>query len=333
MAQEQPKIVIDKRKIKLNLDTLGLYLDGWADLAEGMGSKADSARQEVIKSLRARDMPDIELEEISGGVSLSKEKRIYAIAETSPNVTTTIYIAKHGNDLYASWRTFWKPVINWKLLLMLGAIAAGLSLLGVIQEYISGINEAFRFLELSPTWSELRALASRAWFAWAINSVLFYLIARILFELLGPKEKSSRLDERHRIRKRKTSLNQLVVIAIGLGFIFSGYGSIIESIQFLWQTFSSSLARHNTSVEQFIRNTILIYIPGMIITAIAGWLHQYQPYYYFIVQPTVFDQEDIVALGLSAHNSILRSLDSAGIDVSKLRIKRDFNSGRRGEKI
>lgn len=47
----------------------------------------------------------------------------------------------------------------------------------------------------------------------------------------------------------------------------------------------------------------------------------------------MFDAEDITAMGLSVHKTIIRCLDTAGIDISKLRLKRDFKGGRRDETV
>jgi len=54
---------------------------------------------------------------------------------------------------------------------------------------------------------------------------------------------------------------------------------------------------------------------------------------YFFIEPNVFDAEDITAMSLSVHKSVLRALDSAGIDSSKLRLKQDFKGGRRDQVV
>jgi hypothetical protein len=54
---------------------------------------------------------------------------------------------------------------------------------------------------------------------------------------------------------------------------------------------------------------------------------------YFFIEPSWFDAEDITAMGLSVHKSILRSLDASGIDISKLRLKQTFKGGRRDVEV
>ena len=55
---------------------------------------------------------------------------------------------------------------------------------------------------------------------------------------------------------------------------------------------------------------------------------------YFFVEPNIFDAEDITAMGLSAHKSIIRSLDSTGdIDITELRLKQNFKGGRSAETV
>jgi hypothetical protein len=66
---------------------------------------------------------------------------------------------------------------------------------------------------------------------------------------------------------------------------------------------------------------------------VAGRVLRGSAWVFFIIQPNVFDAEDITAMSLSAHKSILRALDGSGIDISKLRLKQTFKGGRRGEEV
>jgi hypothetical protein len=54
---------------------------------------------------------------------------------------------------------------------------------------------------------------------------------------------------------------------------------------------------------------------------------------YFYVEPNLFDADDITAMSLSAHKSLIRALDKAGIDASKLRLKQSFKGGRWEEEL
>lgn len=101
----------------LNTNALGTYLDGWADLAEGMGEKQPDVYKLVFQQLKDRHMPEVSLAFKKGhaGELDTSEKRPYIVAKTSPGAITTIYVGKHGDDLYISWRSFIKPVLNWMI--------------------------------------------------------------------------------------------------------------------------------------------------------------------------------------------------------------------------
>jgi hypothetical protein len=216
---------------QVNVNQLGYFLDGWADLIEGMGEKAKEVRDAVVNGLKEREMPDVYTNEITGIVGLTGgERRAYTINQTAPGASTTIYIGKHGKDLYVAWRTFIKPVPNWVVI-----------------------------------WS-------------------------------------------------------IVGISALLGFLSGGRSSSIYG--------GSSF-----SFTGFLISTLILLIIGAGAVAIAGRIMRGSYLAFFFIEPNIFDAEDITAMGLSAHKTLLRSLDSSGIDVSKLRLKQKFQGGRRGEEL
>ena len=217
----------------INVNTLGYFLDGWADLIEGMGGNANNVHVRVFKQLKGRNMPGIQTSLMKAYVSVtSSERRTYTINTTSPGATTTVYIGDHGKDLYTSWRTFIHPVLNQTVLL----IALGISaVLGLVTGGIRQSGGVF-----------------------------------------GPQETS-----------------------------FSLMGWILATVGFA------------------ILAAIVLALAGRILK--GDWLG------YVFIQPNVFDAEDITAMSLSAHKSLLRALDETGIDVTKLRLKSEFKGGRRGE--
>jgi hypothetical protein len=209
----------------INLKKLGMYLDGWGDLVEGMGTKATQVRYEVLEQLRSRNMPDVSLSRKTGYANVtSKDKRAYLISKTDPGVTTTIYVAEHGKDLYVSWRTY-----------------------------------------LDRVWNQV---------------VLWVILGAAL--LFGAAQANDRY--------------------------FGGFAIFMA-------TFVGAL----------------IVEAGLV--ALAGFLFRRDPLAFFFVEVTVLDAEDISAMSLSVHKSILRALDQSGIEVSKLRFKEKFTGGRRGEDI
>ncbi len=233
MVQEQPTRHSPVHNI--NVNKLGFYLDGWADLVEGMGSKFEEVRSGVLKQLEGRNMPDILVGNREGYVSLvSKDRRIYVVSTTDPGATTTIYVAQHGKDLYASWRTWIEQVLNVQLLQIVGVVC------GV------------------------------------------------------------------------------------LGFLTGGLRSSTDFFR---------NAQSTISITGWVTSTIGLLILAAILIAIAGRVVKGSFLAFFFIEPNMFDAEDITAMSLSVHKSLLRALDTSGIDISKLRLKRDFKGGRRGDAV
>jgi len=83
------------------------------------------------------------------------------------------------------------------------------------------------------------------------------------------------------------------------------------------------------SLFGWIGATIGFAILAAVILGVAGRVLKGSFWAYFFIEPSLFDAEDITAMSLSAHKSLLRALDSVGIESSKLRIKQDFKGGRR----
>ena len=164
-------------------------------------------------------MPDIRVYGQVVSDHLFSGKRDYIFSETYPGATTGIYIAKHGKDLYVSWRTWLKEKLNLSLIIILAGVA-------VLIGYLTfGTGQVSMF---SPRGF------------WALG----WIVATI------------------------------VILLLEIGLV-SYAGRAIKGYSF----------------------------------------------YYFLIHPSVFDAEDITAMSLSAHYALLRSLDNAGVDTSKLRIK------------
>jgi hypothetical protein len=222
----------------INVHTLGEFLDGWADVIEGMGDKVDDVRDKVVSQLQARNMPDVQIKKQLGIVSsMKRQGRQYVITTTYPGATTAIYIGKHGQDLYVSWRTFHKPI--WNIILLLAIVA------------IPG------FVGCSCS------IAS---------------------------------------------------------FVMRGDFSLL----------SSSTANMLT-VSLCCSSFLAILVTEILLLMLIGKVVKGDPWAYFQIEPSLFDADDIIAMSLSVHKSLIRALDNAGIDVSKLRIKREFQGGRKGE--
>jgi hypothetical protein len=108
---------------KLNLHKTGVFIDRWADTVEGKSELAETIKANLLKQLREKNMPDIRIQPTNVNVGMFSKTRPYIIATTNPGVTTAIYVAAHGKDLYLSWRTHVRGVLNTRLLMMLAAAA------------------------------------------------------------------------------------------------------------------------------------------------------------------------------------------------------------------
>jgi hypothetical protein len=223
----------------VNVNNLGYYLDGWADLIEGMGEKVSEVRAKVLAGLNERNMPAIKVSERKGFVTeLGGERRDYTITQTSPGATTLIYISNHGKDLYTSWRTFIKPVLNVPAIFVMLIIAGTLGVIALANEV--NVQEFSDYFNYFGEWFSFTG--------WILRSILF-----LLFEFL--------------------------------------------------------------------------------IVAVAGRVMKGNFLAFFFIEPTIFDADDITAMSLSSHKSLIRALDNTGIDVTKLRLKQNFKGGRRGEDL
>jgi len=78
---------------------------------------------------------------------------------------------------------------------------------------------------------------------------------------------------------------------------------------------------------------IIAVIFGAILVGLDGLFLHRNPYKNFFVEVTTLDAEDVTALSLATHYSLIRVLDQTGIDTSILRIKEQFTGGRRNEHI
>jgi hypothetical protein len=226
----------------INVNTLGYYLDGWADLIENMGAEAEEIRTKTLENLKERNMPDIKVASKIGYVALLKpDIRKYTINTRSPGATTAIAINKHGNDLFVCWRTFIRPVLNQTTLWTMLGVAVILGSCGSLSTGLAARGLPFFYVDSFP------------------------------------------------------------------------FGLLIMCSLFL--------------------TLVLVLVIEVLVVAFAGRILKGDFLTYFFIEPNVFDADDITAMGLSAHKSLLRALDSTGIDVSKLRLKQDFQGGRRGERI
>jgi hypothetical protein len=118
----------------------------------------------------------------------------------------------------------------------------------------------------------------------------------------------------------------ILIIAAVIGFLTGG-------IERQGGDFFDSGGDTIISFSGWIINSVVLALFLGFLVGIAGRIFKGSFSAYYFIEPNLFDAEDITAMGLSAHKTLLRSLDNSGIDVSKLRLKQKFQGGRRGEEL
>ena len=122
-------------------------------------------------------MPKIELSKKSGYTyDFGQVNRIYLTAEKSSGITTTVYVGKHGTDLYVSWRTFIRPVLNALLIFIL--LGASLTNGWLAMNRVSGwfVNRTQVFISTSIiTWVVLSVLTGLLGYLLHQNPAHFFL--------------------------------------------------------------------------------------------------------------------------------------------------------------
>lgn len=253
---DQASQVSEAPLAQVNVNRLGLRLDGWADLIENMGDNVEAVRDQVHQILVERNMPDVEVKNANGIVGyFSSAQRRYTITTTSPGATTSIYVGEHGKDLYVSWNTYIRPLVNWIVLgvMFILAILASCALSSPLSLPIMGGS----LVGLSAALSELGQFEELAGLASLFSAIAFFVVLMCLC------------------------------------------GGVIS-----------------------------IFIFEAIIVGIAGLLFRRDFLGFFFIEPNVFDADDIVAMGLAVHKSVLKALERVGIDATMLRSKPEFQSKR-----
>lgn len=245
MSEKAP---IDFSNKTIYLKKLGLFIDGWAELVEGYGDKITEAQALIYQYLTEREMPEVTIENITGTVGILKQsKRNFTITETYPGATTTIYVGKHGKDLYVSWYTYIKPILNKQALIII-----------------------------------------------LVVSFLFGGIPGFAIAASGLAAGTSEL------------IRNFDLLSIPMTMLFS-LGCCIPNVLF----------------------TVIIVA---FLTMVVSFIIKGHPLALLIIEPNIFDADDIVAMSLSAHRSVLRALDTVGINTALLRKKEEF-SRKRGEVV
>lgn len=107
----------------LRPSTVGILIDRWGDIIEDQADITEDVRENFLKNLAEKRIPGISPQLMNAYVSLMGEARPYVVATTDPGVRCLIYISRHGVDLYVSWRTYVKGILNRRLFMILAGLA------------------------------------------------------------------------------------------------------------------------------------------------------------------------------------------------------------------
>jgi hypothetical protein len=132
-ARPAPSPVAPSRTGKTHIERMGDRIDGWADVIDNAGDRADSLLQFVRQRLAERGMPSINHYDqtlTSGG--LMGEQRPYHLVLHQVGATVAIYVSAFGRDLYVSWDLFVSLVWKLRTLVIILAVAAVISVPGFL---------------------------------------------------------------------------------------------------------------------------------------------------------------------------------------------------------
>lgn len=289
-----------------NVNQLGTQLDGWADLIEGQGEKADAVRVHLQNSLNQRQMPKVSIEAVQGYVRMTEptsSDRPYLITKKKPGYATAIFVANYGRDLYVSWKTYHKSPIRWYMVL------TAVFLLGF-------------FLDFAFT-SELNKARWQAITDWFFSALIRYMIIVVIVAAI--------LDTLFSDEKVRGNREWIVYYSILLVVPLIGWFIISRLLQ---------LPQRPPFPPLFSFSLVTRCLLGMIALPALVWFIAFisqrlygRSFAWFPTMPTVFDADDCTAMSLSVHKSLLHALDEVGVDTSQLRLQNEITQGRIGEPV
>lgn len=108
----------------ININKLGIRVDGWADLVEGAGDKVAAARHEFERIAQEKNLPSTSINPTSISPTYGNKQRNYTVLEMANGATVASYIGSFGNDLYAKWDVYVRALWNMNVIFGLLAVSA-----------------------------------------------------------------------------------------------------------------------------------------------------------------------------------------------------------------
>ncbi len=158
---------------------LGLHLDGWADLVEGAGDKANDTLHHVANMVAQKGNPLLSYQYVAFSTgSSSTRERPFLLIRLASGATIAVHTGAVGRDLYASWNLYVRPVIHWKRLGLMAGVAAGINALMVLASIAAGLSLSARSV-LAGGWVVLGSLVGGL-ILFGITLTLFFALAGIV---------------------------------------------------------------------------------------------------------------------------------------------------------
>jgi hypothetical protein len=115
---------------------MGGRIDGWADLIDNAGDRADALFQFVHQRLGQREMPQVaHYDQMLTTGGLMGEQRRYHLVSHQVGSTVAVYIGAFGKDLYVAWDLFVSQVWKWKTFAIIAGVAAVIAFIGQLDDF------------------------------------------------------------------------------------------------------------------------------------------------------------------------------------------------------
>lgn len=162
---------------------LGLRIDGWADLVDGAGERANDALLHVADIIAKKGNPLLSCQRVAFSTGLSSPReRPFLLMKLESGAAITVHVGAVGKDLYASWNLYVRPVINWKVLGLMAGVAVGVNALLVLASLMAGFSMAARSF-IAGSWVMLGSFMGGL-LSFGITLALFFALAGILSRIV-----------------------------------------------------------------------------------------------------------------------------------------------------
>ena len=298
-------------------ESLGKHIDGWSELIEDKGQDATKVRVEVVKQLEDKKPPDINIRKVSAYINfLYVKTRFYIIISNRLGAKTTINVSNIGEDLFISWNSFAPPLVD-TIFILSSLIFSFIAVLIFSSEFhmsLSIVNQAF-INEIG--WNDF-LLISRELILYVSYAMVICFIIAVLFSFLG-------------FGPSTFIGGSILLFAIALFFIMfirnvgnRFFSEIIDILIYFIKGMSIYWNPLSEVIVFIITFFTITFLGAMLMNAI----YQRNSLRFLIFGKNLAEYEEIIAMNIFVHKSILFVLDSMGIEVSNQHLKISFKGGK-----